>query len=612
MKLELCRCKEGRVAKHIKTRRYHTYRVGNLLAVQGIASGGKGHPALVRRPRIVPEGGRGTTFRICTFIFDLCLFLSACGPLWGSSAPATIIFSPTAPSGTAILTPFQPEGYTPPPTVTVSPIPGEPTYTPVTPYLWISPAVPDTLRQFALTSGLPLADDPASATVRLDVSSSAGATWIYVLVTPFPTTTDDVSLADIQNAWAGAATGPFAGSPLWMDKTTLAAFTAIWGAPASGSVRVAAADQLAGSAWAERPSWAILPFEALESRWKVLSVDGQSPIHNDFDADAYPLKIAFSLQPSAFSLPPSNRDSSKLTVLAMTGVTALVRATADRMEKHGVLYPGEEIRSVLRAADLTHVSNEVSFDPNCPTPEPWTSSMLFCSNPAYIALLEDVGVDVVELTGNHLLDYGPVDLQTTLDMYDQRGWLHFGGGGDLQDSLQPALVEHNGNKLAFIGCNYAGPPGDWATDTRPGSAPCDFDSLTAEIARLRSEEYLPIMTFQYSEYYQPNPTDEERQDFRSMAEAGAVIVSGSQAHQPASMEFYNGAFVHYGLGNLFFDQMFSLETRQGFVDRHVFYDGKYISTELQTYLSEDYARPRPMTEQERTDFLQSIFSAAGW
>ena len=46
----------------------------------------------------------------------------------------------------------------------------------------------------------------------------------------------------------------------------------------------------------------------------------------------------------------------------MTGVTALVRGTADRMEKNGVLYPGEEIRSVLRAADLTHVSNEISFD----------------------------------------------------------------------------------------------------------------------------------------------------------------------------------------------------------------------------------------------------------
>ncbi len=161
---------------------------------------------------------------------------------------------------------------------------------------------------------------------------------------------------------------------------------------------------------------------------------------------------------------------------------------------------------------------------------------MFCSNPRYIALLQDVGTDVVELTGNHLLDYGPADMLKTLDMYDQLGWKYYGGGRDLQAALQPALVENNGNKLAFIGCDIAGPPGDWATDTRPGSAPCNLDDLAVEITRLRSQGYLPIMTFQYHEYYQPNPTYEEQADFRRMAEAGAVIVSGSQAHEPAAME----------------------------------------------------------------------------
>jgi poly-gamma-glutamate synthesis protein (capsule biosynthesis protein) len=120
------------------------------------------------------------------------------------------------------------------------------------------------------------------------------------------------------------------------------------------------------------------------------------------------------------------------------------------------------------------------------------------------------------------------------------------------------------------------------------------------------------MTFQYQEYYQPNPTYEETEDFRRMAEAGALIVSGSQAHEPASMQILNGAFIHYGLGNLFFDQMFSLPTRELFIDRHVFYNGKYIDTELLTYINEDFAQPRQMTEQERTQFLEKIFKVAGW
>jgi poly-gamma-glutamate synthesis protein (capsule biosynthesis protein) len=53
-------------------------------------------------------------------------------------------------------------------------------------------------------------------------------------------------------------------------------------------------------------------------------------------------------------------------------------------------------------------------------------------------------------------------------------------------------------------------------------------------------------------------------------------------------------------------------TRREFIDRHVFYDGKYISTELLTAMLEDYARPRPMTEAERVEFLRYLFAASGW
>jgi hypothetical protein len=503
------------------------------------------------------------------------------------------------------------------PSLTVTPVLAADTPVPVP--IWFSPAVPDALRQSMAGSGAAVVGTPDGTTARLDVidpqsvnNGNQSTLWIYVLVTPFPTAMDGVSLSDIQQAWSGTSARPFTGRPLWMDGTTLTAFSALWGTPVAGAVQVTRADQLVDSAWGNRPAWAIIPFEALEPRWKVLSVDGQSPLHNDFDPASYALKISFSLQPGEYPLPLSNRDPHKLTVLAMTGTTALVRATADRMEKHGVRYPGALIDPLLRSADITHISNEVAFDPDCPTPDPWTESLFFCSQPEYIALLEDAGTDVVELTGNHLMDYGPADLLKTLDMYALRGWQVYGGGRDLQAALQPALVENNGNRLAFIGCDFSGPPGDWAKADSPGAAPCNLDRLTLEITSLRAQGYLPIMTFQYQEYYQPRPTVEEKSDFHKLAEAGALIVSGSQAHEPAIMEILNGTFVHYGLGNLFFDQMFSTETRELFVDRHVFYNGKYIGTELLPFIIEDYAQPRPMTGMERQKFLEKMFKLAGW
>jgi poly-gamma-glutamate synthesis protein (capsule biosynthesis protein) len=48
------------------------------------------------------------------------------------------------------------------------------------------------------------------------------------------------------------------------------------------------------------------------------------------------------------------------------------------------------------------------------------------------------------------------------------------------------------------------------------------------------------------------------------------------------------------------------------IQRHTLYEGRLLSTELLTAKLQDYAQPRPMTEQERTVFLEELFSASGW
>jgi hypothetical protein len=57
--------------------------------------------------------------------------------------------------------------------------------------------------------------------------------------------------------------------------------------------------------------------------------------------------------------------------------------------------------------------------------------------------------------------------------------------------------------------------------------------------------------------------------------------------------------VLYGLGNLYFDQMFDRSTREGLVVEHTIYDGKHVGTQLLTTLLYDYGQPR-WTEGGRT------------
>ena len=520
----------------------------------------------------------------------------------------TLTFTPTTrPRPTPTPTQYIPPSFAEVPTNTPSPMP-----------IWIDPAVPDSLSSIVLSWNLPHAASPTEANLYLTIlpaDDPRASRWVYALVAPFPTTLDGVSLDELKAAWFGSVAAPLPGARLWMSDATRSAFTSVWGEPSPEAVMTVPAGSLIDDMWQSQPAWGIVPFEALDPKLKVLTVDGQSPIRNVFDGETYPLVISFGLTGNHSGnriLPQTNRDASKLTVLLMTGVTALVRATAVRMDYAGVNYPAQDIGDTLREADITHISNEISFYGGCPKPDSKQEGLVFCSNPKYIGLLEYIDADIIELTGNHFEDYGPQATLETLAMYDERQWPYYGGGSNLEDSRKPAFIEHNGNRFAFIGCNPVGPNFAWATEYQPGAAPCgDYTWIKDEITRLKSWGYIVVTTFQYVEYYEKIPTQKHMEDFRAIADAGATIVNGSQAHVPQAMEFYNNAFVHYGLGNLFFDQM-SNESRREFLDRHTFYDGRYISTELVTAMLEDYARPRLMTPAERERFLNTMFTASGW
>jgi hypothetical protein len=464
-----------------------------------------------------------------------------------------------------------------------------------------------------------------AADVQVGVALTAPATtvarWVYALVAPFPTLIDDVAWSDFEQAWQGTVATSFGQSPLLMTAETAAALSALLGPPSAGAVEIVPAAELLDRAWARRPSWAVVPFDELEPRWKVIQLDGASILNKGLNMDSYPLivQVGMAGPPSAvadlraaLAAPLTNRDVERMTVLAMTGVTALVRATASRMETKGILYPALNIGEVLRNADLTHISNEIPFVDSCPPPDPVQEDLTFCSAPRYLELLKHVGADIIELTGNHMNDYGAQAMLDTLALYDEAGMLTYAGGRDLAAAQAPLIVESNGNHLAFLGCNYWGPEYDWATADGPGSAPCDYSFMHDEVARLKNEVDVVIVTFQYVEHYDYVPTPEQVVDFRGMADAGATIVSGSQSHHPMGMEFRGDGFINYGLGNLFFDQVFSLGTRQELIARHVIYRGQHISTELVTAMLEDYAQPRLTSASERRALLEAVFKASGW
>lgn len=552
------------------------------------------------------------------FILLLSLLLSACGEEQAFIAASS---SPTPTSALPEPTPTLVS-----PTATSTPV--------VTPTeisdigLWMSPALPlDFVEQITLPMEILVANEENSADYVLKIGKESPLSyWVYALAAPFPTIIDDLSASDLIGLWKGdiVENSAFRFDSLIMDENTISVFSEFWGVPAK-TVKTLSADQLLETAWAEGSALAILPFTELQAKWKVLSVDGISPMRKDFNLEAYALSVPISLIDKDLGsegvlldasswLPAANRDPNKLTTVALTGVTALVRATAAFMEIFGITAPAEKIGPILQDADILHISNEIPFAKDCPYPDPSPESdLIFCSRDKYIELLEFIGADVIELTGDHFQDWGEEAMLHTLDLYDQRGWPTYGGGETLEDARQPVLLEHNGNRIAFLGCNGKERGYALAGETTPGAYHCDMEWMESEVRRLVSEGYQVIVTFQHLEYYDSTIYSLLQRDFNQMAEAGAVVVSGSQAHQPHGFEFNENAFIHYGLGNLFFDQYnWCIACRSAFIDQHIFYDGHYLGVELITTQFENNARSRLTTPEEREALLDLIFSASEW
>ncbi len=461
-------------------------------------------------------------------------------------------------------------------------------------------------------------DDTTNVVVMAPLSQAPEgglAQMVFTVVAPFATVQDNVSLEDLKTRWPGG------GAPLFVTEEAAVALGPVFG---SLPGEIIPAVELATRLEQQPGALGILSFDQLDPSHKVLAIDGASPLSNQFQPNRYPLAVTLTVTgPDAQvlapvvqkSAPATNRDSSRLTQLVMTGVTAMSRGTARVMEEKGYIYPALVISDTLSAADITHVSNEVPFIKGCVVRDVYMQLTL-CSDYPYWQALEAIGADIVGLSGNHINDFDGA--RESLQFYRDRDIPIYGAGLNEEEACAPLMWEDHGNTFAFVATLAFDPESAWATADKPGA--CYFytnkDRILEMVRDLSQRVDIVAVELQYLETYEPSPTPEQVEEFRELRAAGADIVTGVQSHVPQALETYGvdetggpGAIV-YGLGNLFFDQMWSWPTRTGLIIRHTLYEGRPLSTEILTTVLEDFAQPRWATPKERSEILRRIFDAA--
>ena len=294
--------------------------------------------------------------------------------------------------------------------------------------------------------------------------------------------------------------------------------------------------------------------------------------------------IDFFKTPNKYPLWVKNENNStfnfskQITSYVHTGVTALTRSTGsllDRISLDKYIY---NILPYFKNPDLVHISNEVSFSDSV---DYSTMKMSFASKLRDFEILKKLNVSLVELTGNHNLDFGSKAYLNTLKWYRDNKIDYFGGGKNKHEASSPLIrILEDGTKIAWIGFNELCPCGECTDRTKLGIGANRFnkDSASKIINRLKYIEHVDyiIACVQFGERDSYQPSESQKKICRELIDFGSDVIIGSQAHQAQEIAIYKGKLIFYGTGNFMFDQIHRIGVRQAFFLECYFYKGKII------------------------------------
>ena len=336
----------------------------------------------------------------------------------------------------------------------------------------------------------------------------------------------------------------------------------------------------------------IISVNDLDFTKKLLSVDGEYYL-DTFDKGAFYNVINFDSEKFEEEIKPLvdstfNKtwpERSNVLTMAQTGVTALSRGMNQKLNAVGdAKYFSENIADFLKSFDITHTSNESSFS------EMATSENI-CSDPRFVDLLVDIGLDVVELTGNHNQDCGDEAARKTIDIYNENNIKVVGGGKTAEEAAKPLNLNEKGTNITFLAYNLS--TGGITLDDTPGANQYVEEDAVSNINAAKARGDTIIVDIQYYECsayvsetedntcdYANSAAGDQVGFFRHLIDLGADIVVGTSAHQPQTYELYGDGVIYYGLGNLFFDQAWWPGTTRSLVLAHYFYNGKLLQTKV--------------------------------
>jgi poly-gamma-glutamate synthesis protein (capsule biosynthesis protein) len=276
--------------------------------------------------------------------------------------------------------------------------------------------------------------------------------------------------------------------------------------------------------------------------------------------------------------------SPPTTTLLFTGVIVparCVQAAIDEAEDSDYLY--DEVREMINQADLAVGTLNATIS-DYPPRTGCVPTYILVGGSENADALARAGFDLMSVATNHikncgLSNCGDQAFFDTLENLNRVGIIPVGAGQDLQEAMEPVVIEKNGVRFGFVSLGQL-EPNVFAADDTPGIAVLDEENLRAAIDAAKQVSDVVIVLPHWGPEDVPNPNWSQRDLARIAVDAGADLVVGNHTHVVQAIETVGEVNVFYGLGNFVFDQNWARDHQQGVILLVTFQGTKLVDYQL--------------------------------
>ena len=247
---------------------------------------------------------------------------------------------------------------------------------------------------------------------------------------------------------------------------------------------------------------------------------------------------------------PLVEQSLPMVSIAAVGDLMMSSWIIDFVKENDVHYPFDSTRAMLTSADIAIANLEAPLTAVGERFE--DKKYTFKVPPHFVEGIAGAGIDVVTIANNHIVDFGCLGIEQTIETLTAAEIKACGAGANRQWACAPAFIDVDNIRVAFVGFSMTYPDEFWATADSCGTCYPTEKVMVEVLAECERQADFTVVSFHWSSEKRVEPRQYQIDFGHRVIDLGADLVLGHHPHVLQGIELYKGKLIAYSLGNYVF------------------------------------------------------------